>query len=139
MIFLFQGHVDHHPGQRNERRGHRVVAVGHVLEARVLHLGLDVRVPNPSPNHPSLSMPWISPKIKIGRGVARTSRTMERGVTVIERDPTKRVVEARRNPVRRSGPATNQNLNKQMTKVDRRTMTARRKRNRKARRSFLHT
>lgn len=136
-FFFTEGHVDHHPDQRNGRRGHHVVAVVHVLEARVLHPDLDVRVPNPSLDRPSPSMPWISPKIKIGRGAARTSQTMVRGVIVIERGPRKRAVEARRNPVRRSGPATSQSLNNQMTKVDpHRRTTARRKRSRKARQSF---
>lgn len=81
-------------------------------------------------------MPWTNPRIKIGRGAVRINQTMVREATAIGRDPRRRVAEAKRNPARRSGPATNQNPNNRTTKVDphRKTMTARRKRrNRRAR------
>lgn len=134
LFYFIEGHVDHHPGQRNERRGRRVVVVVHVHEARVLHPDLDVHVPNPSPDRPSPSTPWKSPRTKIGRGVAKTSRTTVRGVTAIGRGPKRKAAEVRKNPVKRSDPATSQNPNSQTIKVDQRTTTARRKqRNRKAR------
>lgn len=78
-------------------------------------------------------MPWTRLRIKIGRGAARTSRTMVRGVTAIGRGLRKRAAEARRNPVRRNDPVTSRSLNNQTTRVDphQRIMTARRKWNRK--------
>lgn len=129
FLYLIEDRVDHHPGQRNGRRDHRVVAVVHVHEVKVPHLGLDGHVPNPSPDRPSLNMLWKRPRIKIEKGVVRTNRTTVKGATVIGRGPRRRVAEVRKNPIRTSGgPATSQSPNNPTTKVDQRTTTARRKR-----------
>lgn len=138
FFYLIIGHVDHHPGRKNGRRDHRVVAVVHVHEARVLHPDLDDLVPNPSPDRRNPSMPWRKARIKIERGAVRISRTTVREVIAIGRDLKRRAAEARKNPVRRSDPATSQNPNNRTRKVDhQRTTTARRKRlNRKIRRRY---
>jgi len=127
FFYFVEGHVDHRPDRKNGKKDLRVVVVVHVHEARVLHPGLDVRVPNPSLDHLSPSIPWTRPRIKIGRGAAKTKRTTVRGAIVIERDP-RRKVEAKRNLVKRSDLATSRSPNNRMTRVDRRTTTARRKR-----------
>jgi len=57
FFYFVEGHVDHRPDRKNGKRDLRVVVVVHVHEARVLHPGLDVHVPNLSLDHPSPSIP----------------------------------------------------------------------------------